>query len=148
MPLLQGAPPSAHPVTSETNVTEFGANPGGTFPGGTGGGGGVGVGEGCVVAVGRITVGDGDRLGCGEAIPGFGEHAARNRQVAPTHPANTRPARPVRAITARNGTIVDGVTPSAGQRNGGVESSSVSAVPPPRTAPLRNQDRAGCVVPS
>jgi hypothetical protein len=62
-PPLHGAPPSVHPVTSETNVTEFGVNPSGTLPGGTGGGGGVGVGEGSGAAVGRISVGDGDSFG-------------------------------------------------------------------------------------
>lgn len=88
---------------SETKVTEFGVNPDGTLPGGTGDGPGVGEANG--VAVGRIGVGDGDGLGCGVCVTGPGEHAARKRQPAAATSAHPRFARTVRVITAENGVI-------------------------------------------
>jgi hypothetical protein len=87
VPLAHGASPSAHPNSSETNVTEFGSN-----PDDTGDGDGEGDGDGDGSRVGEVLMtADGDELELLERVAGADEHAASSRQSDPV------PASPDRA---------------------------------------------------
>ncbi len=101
MPVAHGAPPSAHPIRSETNVTEFGWKPEGTD---TDTGVGVaeadGGGDGSRLGA-AVTAADGDELGLPECFAGAGEHAASRTHTDPAHAEMSR-GRNVRVITARN----------------------------------------------
>ena len=108
MPLPQGAPPSAHPSSSETKVTEFGANPWGTPPDSSG------VGDGGGVAA-RVAVADGDGLGLGDEVSGNAEHAASKRHAAPAQAVTNRVEIPICVITRRNAARRAGVTRMSGR---------------------------------
>jgi hypothetical protein len=80
VPVAQGAPPSAHPIWSETNVTEFGWKPDGTVPDtGVGVAAGDGDGDGGRVGAGLMTPA-GEVLGLFEVFAGVAEHAASRTQ--------------------------------------------------------------------
>lgn len=85
MPAAQGAPPSAHPAWSETNVTEFGWKPEGTD---TDTGVGIaeadGDGDGSRLGAALMTA-DGDGLEFPEVFAGAGEHAASSTQTDAAH---------------------------------------------------------------
>lgn len=81
MPLAHGTLPSAQPIWSETNVTEFGWNPDAADTGtGEGDGDGVVTGRGLGVVV---ATDDGDALGVLEGV-GVDEHALSS---TPSDPA-------------------------------------------------------------
>jgi hypothetical protein len=112
VPLGQGALPSTHPISSETNVTEFGWKPAGT-PLDTGVGDAVGAG---------VAVGDGEGLRLGEAVDaaeadalgefsaGADEHAASSKHAAPVPSAVSPLLRIVLVINATNGANTHPVT--------------------------------------
>jgi hypothetical protein len=100
--LPQGASPSTHPVSSDTNVTEFGEKPAGTAPPGTGCGIAVGDGDGDGdgVMVGVVTA-DGEGLSLGGGVPPDGEQALSETQTKAAHAPRNRIETLVRAISAQ-----------------------------------------------
>jgi hypothetical protein len=86
--LPQGASPNTHAASSDTKVTEFGANPAGTAAPGVGCAVGVGDDE-IGVAVGVVTA-VGATVGVGDVGPGDGAHAVSNTQAAPAEATRNR----------------------------------------------------------
>lgn len=111
MPLAHRALPRTHPISSETNVTEFGSKPAGTAAD-TGDGVGAGVVDGDADGDGRrlgAALVTADGLGLGECCAGAEEHAASRMQADPA-PASNGLGRNVRVIDARNASIGSPVT--------------------------------------
>jgi hypothetical protein len=108
VPLGQCALPSAHPISSETKVTEFGANPDGTAPGDAAGD--AADAEGVAVMAGVVVA-----CACGVSVgvvaPVDDPQAVRTAHATTTGAATAHGEEIcVRVITSRNSRMVGGVT--------------------------------------